>query len=225
MQGHRPRVRKGEDTRRRVVVAKPGPRRRVANSVAQASGVQIPATTLIQPHMSTEEPNADEDGEDIQYFVRIGRTDLDGTKSVERALTDMNGIGRRVARIIAEKADVDRRDVLGALDEETIDEIEAIVNQVTGFADDHEDWLANRQKNFFSGETTHEIGNDVRLTRRQDINRMQMIRSYRGIRHERGQKVRGQRTKSTGRSEGTVGVNVEQIREEQAEAAEEGEEA
>ena len=48
--------------------------------------------------MSTEEPNADDDGEDIQYFVRIGRTDLDGTKSVERALTDMNGIGRRDTR-------------------------------------------------------------------------------------------------------------------------------
>ncbi|MFB6353404.1 MAG: 30S ribosomal protein S13, partial [Halobacteriales archaeon] len=41
-----------------------------------------------------------------------------------------------------------------------------------------------------------------------------------GIRHRRGQKVRGQRTKSTGRSEGTVGVNVERIREEAEEEAE-----
>jgi small subunit ribosomal protein S13 len=72
--------------------------------------------------MSTEEPNADEEDEDIQYFVRIGQTDLDGTKSVERALTDMNGVGRRVARIIADKAEVDRRDVLGALDDYTIDD-------------------------------------------------------------------------------------------------------
>jgi small subunit ribosomal protein S13 len=52
---------------------------------------------------------------------------------------------------------------------------------------------------------------------------MKMIDSYRGVRHKRGQKVRGQRTKSTGRTEGTIGVNVEAIKEEQAEeAAEEG---
>jgi small subunit ribosomal protein S13 len=166
--------------------------------------------------MSTEEPDADEEGEDIQYFVRIGRTDLDGTKSVERALTDMNGIGRRVARIIADKAEVDRRDVLGALDEGTIEEI---VELVEGYADEVPEWLTNHQRDFFTGETTHETGNDLNMSRRQDINRMKMIDSYRGVRHQRGQKVRGQRTKSTGRTEGTIGVNVEAIKEEQAEEA------
>ncbi len=171
--------------------------------------------------MSTEEPDADEEGEDIQYFVRIGQTDLDGTKSVERALTDMNGIGRRVARIIANKAEVDRRDVLGALDEETIDEI---VSLVEGYADEVPEWLTNHQRDFFTGETTHETGNDLDMSRRQDINRMKMIDSYRGVRHQRGQKVRGQRTKSTGRTEGTIGVNIEAIKEEQAEEAAAGDE-
>jgi small subunit ribosomal protein S13 len=170
--------------------------------------------------MSTEEPNADEEDEDIQYFVRIGQTDLDGTKSVERALTDMNGVGRRAARIIAEKAEVDRRDVLGALDEDTIDDI---VELVEGYADEVPEWLTNHQEDFFTGETTHEIGNDLDMSRRQDINRMKMIDSYRGVRHKRGQKVRGQRTKSTGRTEGTIGVNIEAIKEEQAEEEAEGE--
>ncbi len=164
--------------------------------------------------MSTEEPDADEEDEDIQYFVRIGQTDLDGTKSVERALTDMNGVGRRVARIIAEKADVDRRDVIGALDEEKIDEI---IELVEGYAGEVPEWLTNHQRDFFTGETTHEIGNDLDMSRRQDVNRMKMIDSYRGVRHKRGQKVRGQRTKSTGRTEGTIGVNIEAIKEEQAE--------
>ncbi|CAI49505.1 30S ribosomal protein S13 [Natronomonas pharaonis DSM 2160] len=164
--------------------------------------------------MSTEEPQADEEDEDLQYFVRIGQTDLDGTKSVERALTDMNGIGRRVARIIAEKAEVDRRDVLGALDEEKIDDVVAAVEE---YGDEVPEWLTNHQKDFFTGETTHEIGNDLQMSRRQDINRMKKIDAYRGVRHKRGQKVRGQRTKSTGRTEGTIGVNVEAIKEEQAE--------
>ncbi|MFC7076316.1 MULTISPECIES: 30S ribosomal protein S13 [Haloarcula] len=169
--------------------------------------------------MSAEDPNADEadeEEEDIRYFVRIGQTDLDGTKSVERALTELNGIGTRAARLIAQKAEVDRRAVFGKLDDDVIDNV---VEHVESFADDVPDWMTNHQKDYFTGETTHETGNDLNLTRRQDINRMKMIDSYRGIRHQRGQKVRGQRTKSTGRTEGTIGVNVEAIKEEQAEEA------
>ncbi len=163
--------------------------------------------------MSSEEQDADED---IQYFVRIGQTDLDGTKTVERALAELDGVGRRVSRVVAENADVDRTATIGRLDDDIIEDIKTAVNE---FADHAPEWLANRRKDFYSGETQHVTGNDVDLTRDQDINRMQMIRSYKGIRHERGQKVRGQRTKSTGRTEGTIGVNVEAIKEEQAEEA------
>ena len=172
--------------------------------------------------MSAEDPDADEaeseseEEEDIRYFVRIGQTDLDGTKSVERSLTELNGIGHRAARLIAEKAEVDRRAVFGKLDDETI---EGVVELVEGYADEVPDWMNNHRTDYFSGETTHEIGNELSMTRRQDINRMKMIDSYKGTRHERGQKVRGQRTKSTGRTEGTIGVNVEAIKEEQAEEA------
>jgi len=160
--------------------------------------------------MSAEDQQDEDD--DIRYFVRIGRTDLDGTQSVERALTDLNGIGRRTARIIAERAGIDRRETFGALDDGTIDEV---VDLVEGLADEVPEWMTNHRNDFFDGETTHQIGNDLEITRREDINRMKMIDSYRGVRHKRGQKVRGQRTKSTGRTEGTIGVNVEAIKEEQ----------
>jgi len=172
--------------------------------------------------MSAEDPQQDEeveDDEDLRYFVRIGQTDLDGTKSVERALTELNGIGHRAARIISEKSGIDRRETFGRLED---DEIEEIVDLVEGFADEVPEWMTNHQSDFFSGETTHEIGNDLGLTRRQDINRMKMIDSYKGVRHKRGQKVRGQRTKSTGRTEGTIGVNVEAIKEEMDEEEEGG---
>jgi small subunit ribosomal protein S13 len=174
--------------------------------------------------MSTEEPTEEEDDEDLRYFVRIGQTDLDGTKAVGRALTGMDGIGRRAARIVAEEAAVDRNATLGRLED---DEIDRLVEHVENFAESVPDWLVNRRKDFYTGESTHEIGTDVEMTRTQDVNRMQMIRSYKGVRHERGQKVRGQRTKSTGRTEGTVGVSVEDIKEqmeEEEEAAEEGDE-
>ncbi len=168
--------------------------------------------------MSEEDPEQQDgqEDDDLRYFVRIGQTDLDGTKSVERSLSEMNGIGRRAARIIAQNADISRTATFGRLDDE---EIDAIVEEVEGFADNNPEWLANH-RSYYSGEVTHETGNDRELTRRQDINRLQMISAYRGVRHQRGQKVRGQRTRSTGRSEGTIGVNVEEIREEEAEETE-----
>jgi len=168
--------------------------------------------------MSAEDPDTEaEDEEDIRYFVRIGQTDLDGTKSVERALTGMNGVGRRTARIIAEQAGIDRGATLGRLDDESVD---AIIEGVQSHAEEVPAWLTNRPSDYFTGEASHEVGNDLSLTRQQDINRMQMISSYKGVRHNRGQKVRGQRTKSTGRSEGTIGVNVEALQEEMEEEAE-----
>ena len=68
--------------------------------------------------MSTEdqdpdEGEGDEEEENIQYFVRVGQTDLDGTVSVERALLGMNGIGRRAARHIAAAAGVSRTATFG----------------------------------------------------------------------------------------------------------------
>ncbi|WP_435358269.1 30S ribosomal protein S13 [Haloarchaeobius sp. DFWS5] len=170
--------------------------------------------------MSAEEPQGEQDDDDLRYFVRIGQTDLDGTKTVERSLIEMNGIGRRTARIVAKEADVDRTATFGRLEE---DDIDAVVEAVENYADEVPAWLTNRQRDFYTGEVSHEVGNDLNMSRRHDINRMKMIDSYKGVRHKKGQKVRGQRTKSTGRTEGTIGVNVEEIREEQA-AEEAGEE-
>ena len=169
-----------------------------------------------------EDGSTEEDDEDLRYFVRIGQTDLDGTKSVERSLTDMKGIGQRTARIVTEAADIDRTATFGLLED---DEIDSVVDVVENLEDHIPTWMANRQDDFFTGESTHIVGSEVEEQRRQDINRMQMIDSYKGIRHKRGQKVRGQRTKSTGRTEGTIGVNVERIKEEQAEEAAAEEEA
>ncbi|MFQ3476061.1 30S ribosomal protein S13 [Halonotius sp. F2-221B] len=170
----------------------------------------------------TEDGSTAEDDEDLRYFVRIGQTDLDGTKSVERSLTDMNGIGQRTARIVTEAADIDRTATFGLLED---DEIDSVVDVVENLDDHMPEWMVNRQDDFFTGESSHIVGSEVEEQRRQDINRMQMIDSYKGIRHKRGQKVRGQRTKSTGRTEGTIGVNVERIKEEQAEEAAAEEEA
>ena len=167
--------------------------------------------------MSAEEPQDDSaEDDDLRYFVRIGQTDLDGTKSVERSLSDMDGIGKRTARIVADAAEVDRMATFGRLDDEEIESVVEVVEDLQSYIPE---WMANRQRDFYTGETSHIVGSDLGQKRTHDINRMKMINCYKGVRHKRGQKVRGQRTKSTGRSEGTIGVNVEAIKEDMAEEA------
>ena len=169
-------------------------------------------------HMSQEEPeNEEQEEDDIRYFVRVGTTDLDGTESVETALLEMDGVGRRVAKTVADEAGVEPLETLGKLDD---DEVEAVKDAVQSFDEVGPSWMVNREKDRRTGEDMHIVGTDLEITREEDINRMQKISSYKGIRHRKGKKVRGQRTKSTGRTGGEVAVKVSEL---QAEAEEEEE--
>jgi len=141
--------------------------------------------------------------DDIKYFVRIGTTDLDGTKSVRVALTGIKGVGRHTSSVISRMAKVDEYASLGRLDEDSVNRLRIAVEQYSGKIPT---WMANRPKDVYTGETKHLLGADLSLINDEDVNLMRKIRCYRGIRHETDQKVRGQRTKSTGRTGTTVGV-------------------
>lgn len=141
--------------------------------------------------------------EEIKYFVRVRDTDLDGTKKALIALTGINGIGRHAATYIVNKAQVDKHALLGKMSDEEIERIRTAVEEYTASVPT---WMLNRPIDPLSGKPRHLLGSEVPLTLEEDVNTMRKIRSYRGIRHETGQKVRGQRTKSTGRTGTTVGV-------------------
>src|SRR5437899_5893144 len=140
--------------------------------------------------------------EDFRYIVRMANTDLDGTRSVGYALTAIPGVGIRVSEAVADLAGVPRTERLGNLSEEQTDKIEATFANL-GEAFPH--WMVNRPQDWETGVDLHLTAADVEIQRRDDINRMKMIRSYKGVRHETGQKVRGQRTRSNGRTGLTVG--------------------
>jgi small subunit ribosomal protein S13 len=141
--------------------------------------------------------------EEIKYFVRVSNTDLDGTKQVHVALTGIKGVGRHTAGVIARLADVNETDILGKIDETHVDRIRKVVEN---YSSSVPAWMVNRPKDVYTGENKHLFGADVMMARDEDVNLLRKIRCYRGIRHETGQKVRGQRTKSTGRTGSTVGV-------------------
>lgn len=153
-----------------------------------------PAPTATRP------PDAKED---FRYIVRFANTDLDGARSVVYALQGVKGVGQRVAEIVADLAQVPRRERIGNLPEGKTEEMEKVL---ASLSERVPPWILNRQNDVDTGEDYHVFGTDVDLRRRDDVNRMKMIRSYKGVRHESGQKVRGQRTRSNGRTGLTVGV-------------------
>lgn len=145
----------------------------------------------------------DEEDEDFRYIVRIAQTNLDGHQTVEYALTSISGIGHRLAIIITDKAGLSRKKKVGKLTDKEIDRLADAVDQV-GVESPY--WLLNRQMDPEEGADGHLISMEIETAIRDDINMLKKIRCYKGIRHETGQKVRGQKTRANGRSGLTVGV-------------------
>lgn len=141
--------------------------------------------------------------DNFRFIVRMVNTDINGELSVLIGLSQIRGIGLRASQTITKLAGIDPGIQMGTLDDATIaklvETIESYVELVPG-------WMVNRQHDWESGDDMHLVGMDVDIFLRDDINRMKMIRCYKGIRHERGQKVRGQRTRSNGRTGLQVGV-------------------
>ncbi len=141
--------------------------------------------------------------EDFRHIVRILDTDLDGNRNVVHALCGIKGVGPRVARVLVTSTSVDPNQKMGYLSDEDIDQLKSAI---TGVEKRLPQWMLNRRRDTLTGDDKHIMGADQVLQLREDVNLLRKIRSYRGIRHERGLKARGQRTRSTGRRGLVVGV-------------------
>ncbi len=143
------------------------------------------------------------DNPNFRYIVRVVNTDLDGTRPTALALTGVEGVGLRLAEVACQLAHVTPEERIGNLPEATVESIEATLGALPTKVPL---WMVNHRREPIMGETLHYIGPDLLTRRRDDVNQMRMVRSYRGVRHERGQKVRGQRTRSNGRTGMAAGV-------------------
>jgi small subunit ribosomal protein S13 len=143
-------------------------------------------------------------GPDFKYIVRLSNTDIDGEKNVVYGLTSIKGIGLHMAKLIADKTEIDCYKKIGDLTDAQVDKLQEMINNVNKNAPG---WMLNRQKDYETGEDIHLIGSDIDMKLRDEINIMKKIRSYRGIRHERGLRVRGQRTRANNRKGLSLGVS------------------
>jgi len=142
---------------------------------------------------------------EFRHRLRISKTDIDGTASLEFALQAIKGIGKAMAKAIVRVAELDGKMKAGYLTDEDVKKIEDILRDPAKHG--IPSWMFNRKRDPYSGEDKHLIESDWILAVQQDIATMKRIRCYRGIRHELGLPCRGQRTKSTFRRGPTVGVS------------------
>ena len=131
-------------------------------------------------------------------------SDVQGTLKTIYALTAVKGVSMSLANAVLKKAGVNPDLRVGFLTESEISKIEEIISDPTKHG--LPTWLFNRRKNAETGKDTHMISADLVLRTKTDIDEQKEIRSWRGYRHAYGLKVRGQRTKTTGRAGKALGV-------------------
>ena len=139
-----------------------------------------------------------------KVFFRQLRSQVDGNAKVEYGLTQIRGVGRRFAQAIVRVAGISPTIRIGAIPEKDLNRIEEII--LAPVESGIPDWMVNRPKDLRTGKHLHIIGNKLDLSLKNDIDRMKKIKSYKGVRHHLRLKVRGQKTKSTGRHGLVVGV-------------------
>lgn len=108
-------------------------------------------------------------------MARLAGIDLPQNQKIEYSLTLIYGISWKLSRDILNKTNID-------LSKRTKDLTEPEINLLAKALEDYT------------------VEGDLRRQTRQDIQRLRDISSYRGVRHNRGLPVHGQRTRSNART-------------------------
>ena len=148
------------------------------------------------------------DDSDFKYIIRIANSDVSGEERLANALTSIRGIGPRISNAIVQKLKLDPNKLAGKLDDKNVVDIENVIMNLNDYVPD---WLLNRQKDYDTGGNIHPVSVELKMTHDEDLNRMKKVKSYKGIRHASGHKVRGQRTYSNGRKGLALGVSRKKV--------------
>ena len=141
---------------------------------------------------------------EFKYIVRIMGKDVSGAKKVIQALSNIKGIGNNFAHYIINSLEIDKNSRMGMLSDEQINMIENALKDIQ--TSRFPSFGFNRCKSIENGMDSHVMGTDLIIATKSDIDKEKITRSWKGTRHGLNLKVRGQRTRCTGRSGRVVGV-------------------
>jgi len=142
--------------------------------------------------------------QEYRHIVRIVGNDIPGERKLIVGLTQIKGIGFNFATAISSTLKINQNSNIGHLTEENVEAIEKLI--LNPIEAKFPLWFLNRQKDIETGKDMHLLTSDIPFTLRNDIERERVTVSWRGYRHLSGLKVRGQRTRTSGRRGGAVGV-------------------
>ncbi len=130
--------------------------------------------------------------------------DIPGERKTLLGLTQIKGIGYNFATAILDTLKINTNSNIGNLSDDNVKAIEKLILDPIG--GNFPIWFLNRRKDIETGADLHLLTSDIPFTLRNDIERERITVSWRGYRHLSGLKVRGQRTRTSGRKGGAVGV-------------------
>ena len=139
-----------------------------------------------------------------ENLIRILGNDIPGEKKTLIGLTQIRGIGYMFANAMLQILKINPDSRIGTLSEEQVSSIEKMIQDPK--SQNFPIWFLNRQKDIETGDDMHLVTSDIAFQIRNDVEREKGVFSWRGYRHMYGLKVRGQRTRCTGRKGGAVGV-------------------
>lgn len=146
---------------------------------------------------------------EFRRILRILETDVDGELPLVYGLSTIKGIGYNLATAVCKVSGLDPRMKTGYLTDDEIKLLEDIVKNPQKFG--IPSWYYNRRRDVETGIDVHLVGATLLFHVKEDIEREKRIKSWRGVRHALGLKVRGQRTRTTGRLGITVGVKRKKV--------------
>ena len=141
---------------------------------------------------------------EFKHIVRIASVDIDGSKKLVNGLIKIKGVDISFAKAVSSVSGINPDTRIGFLTESQIEKIEETMKDPIKYGIPR--WIINHPKEFESGGDRHLIGADLALKTKTDVDFMQKIKSWKGLRHSLGLTVRGQKTRTTGRFGRAVGV-------------------
>jgi small subunit ribosomal protein S13 len=158
--------------------------------------------------------------QEYRYILRIMGTDVQGTLKTSYAVAEVKGLSSALSNAILRKAGVNPDLRVGYITESDISKIEDVIRDPVKYG--IPGWMFNRRKDTDFGKDNHILSADLALKIKTDIDGAKEIRSWRGYRHAYSLKVRGQRTKTTGRAGKALGVKKKTLMQKQGGASEGG---
>lgn len=131
--------------------------------------------------------------------------DIDGSKKLPYGLAKIKGVGINFARAAIQAANLNPNLKIGYLTDEDVKKLEDVILNPQNYG--LPSFLYDRRKDLETGRDLHLHGADLELRQKLDIEFLKNLKCWRGIRHMLGLKVRGQKTRTTGRKGKTVGVS------------------